>query len=470
LKIQLKKPTLIIPVENQIRELNPKLLLASIAADRGFKVFIGDRQEIKSKIASFPIGIFVAKDMMAGNDGMFRIIRKLGHVIVAWDEDSLVHLPPETYYCRRISPNAVRCVSHLFAWGEDNAELWEKYPELPSNIPIHITGNPRADLLRKEVNHIFTNRVKELNNKYGSYILINTNFNHVNAFIPNRNLLTKSNENNEKLQLGRMANGMSRDYAEGLYYFKKAVFQDFIKLIPKISATFPGCNIIIRPHPVESTEVYKNIASKCNNVHVTNSGNVVPWLMASKVLVHNSCTTGVEAFALGIPSITFRATINEKYDMGFYGLSNALSYQCLNYSEIEQTIKSIYNGTMKNSRSEDQLKLFNRHLASQEGPLSCERIMDIIEKEIVNKGHKSSIILLKSRLEGWVKAKKRARKRIEKSQNKNGLNKQEFLNHRYPGISLHEMYERIAGFSNVIANYKSIKVKAVYNNVFRISS
>ena len=40
------KPLLLIPVENQVRELDPKLLLACIAARRGFSSIIGSRREM----------------------------------------------------------------------------------------------------------------------------------------------------------------------------------------------------------------------------------------------------------------------------------------------------------------------------------------------------------------------------------------------------------------------------------------
>jgi hypothetical protein len=47
---------------------------------------------------------------------------KLGHEIVTWDEEALVHLPPEMYFSRRLSRLTMQYLSHLFAWGEDNAE------------------------------------------------------------------------------------------------------------------------------------------------------------------------------------------------------------------------------------------------------------------------------------------------------------------------------------------------------------
>jgi surface carbohydrate biosynthesis protein len=79
------KGTLIIPVENQVRELDPKLLLAYVAAKRGFSSILGFRREIH--------GIYLSKSMTAASDLMFQIMRKLGHEIVAWDEEALVHLP-----------------------------------------------------------------------------------------------------------------------------------------------------------------------------------------------------------------------------------------------------------------------------------------------------------------------------------------------------------------------------------------
>ncbi|UCG12801.1 MAG: hypothetical protein JSU72_20410, partial [Deltaproteobacteria bacterium] len=138
------KPSLIIPVENQVRELDAKLLLACIAARRGFASVIGSRLELDFHIASFPRSIYLSKSMTARSIKMFRIMKKLGHKIAAWDEEALVHMQPETYYSRRLSPVAIQYVSHFFAWGEENARLWQDYADLPKNVPIHVTGNPRG--------------------------------------------------------------------------------------------------------------------------------------------------------------------------------------------------------------------------------------------------------------------------------------------------------------------------------------
>ena len=78
-----KKPVLLIPVENQVRELDAKLLLAYIAGKRNLTSIIGFKRDIESRIASFPRGIFFSKSRRIGKRKIFPITRKLGHEIVA---------------------------------------------------------------------------------------------------------------------------------------------------------------------------------------------------------------------------------------------------------------------------------------------------------------------------------------------------------------------------------------------------
>jgi len=260
------KASLIIPVENQVRELDAKLLLSCIAAQREFVCLIGSRLELDFHIASFPRSLYLSKSMTARSVKMFRIMKKLGHEIAAWDEEALVHMQPETYYSRRLSPVAIQYVSYLFAWGEDNARLWRQYPDLPEGIPIHVTGNPRGDMLRPEIHSYFAKEAEKLCTTYGDFILINTNFSNVNAFYPSQNLFLPQVKPDEEPRFGRGAVGMSREYAEGLRDYKKAIFEDFKRLIPTIEKAFPSHTIIVRPHPTENPQVYHEIASRWSPV------------------------------------------------------------------------------------------------------------------------------------------------------------------------------------------------------------
>jgi surface carbohydrate biosynthesis protein len=464
-----KKPVLLMPVENQVRELDAKLLLACVAARRGLTSIIGPKRDIESRIASFPRSIFLSKSLRIAKRKLFPLARKLGHEIVAWDEEALIHLPPETYFTRRLPPVGIGHVSHLFAWGEDNAELWRQYPKLPAGMPIHITGNPRGDLLRPETRAFYEEDSEKIRNTYGNFILINTNFNHVNAFYPEQNLFQPVKEQGEEARFGQAARGMTREYAEGLRDHKQATFEHFQKMTPDLEKAFPEYSIVVRPHPTENQEVYHRIAAQCERVRVTNEGNVVPWLMATRALIHNGCTTGVEAYAMGVPAISYRATVNDYYDLGFYQLSNGLSHQCFDFVELQHTLKKILAGKLGGADEDEKKALIDHHLAALSGPLACERIVDVLVKiaDDLSKLPKPPIL---DRLEGWFKANKRRVRQSYKSYLPGSPKSPEFLRHRYPVITTNEVDTRLSRFQQVLGDDAQINVEKIYDKLFRISS
>ena len=462
------KNSLIIPVENQVREFDPKLLLACIAARRGFSAMIGSRWEIDNRIASFPRSIYLSKSMTARGGKMLRIMHKIGHEIVAWDEEALVHLPPETFFSRRISPIGIKHVSHLFAWGQDNADLWRQYPNLSPETPIHITGNPRGDMLRPEMRDFYAKEIKDLRKAYGDFILINTNVNHVNAFYPHQNLFLPVKRPGEKPRFGKAARGMSREFAEGLRSHKQAVFNDFKKLIPSLAEAFPDRTIVVRPHPTENHGVYSKIAARCERVRVTNEGNVVPWLLAAKVLVHNGCTTGVEAYAMGVPAISYRKSVNAYYDNGFYRLPNLLSHQCFNFEELRLTVEKIFAGELGAADGEERQSNIDRYLAARDGALACERIVDVLEKMMAGRSELPEPDLL-DRLEGWSIANGRRLVKGVLSYLPNTHNRPEFQRHRFPGISPDALNEKIDRIQQILGENNGFKVEQLSDVLFQIS-
>ena len=464
-----KKTPLIIPVENQVRELDPKLLLACIAARRGFSCIIGSHRIVDFRIASFAPSFYLNKSFTVMNLKMFKIMHKLGHQIVTWDEEALVHLPADMYYSRRLSPLSLQYVSHLFAWGEDNAELWRRYPEMPEDIPIYITGNPRGDLLRPKLSTFYEDSAEHLRKTYGSFILVNTNFNHVNAFYSSQNLFKPAKTPGAEPGFGKAARGMTREFAEVLRDHKQTIFGHFKNLIPALDEKFPDHNIIVRPHPTENQEIYQQIAAQCNRVKVTNEGNVVPWLLSAKALIHNGCTTGIEAYAMGVPAISYRAAIIEEIDRGFYQLPNQLSYECFSFEDLLATLDKILSGKIGAVDGDDRKALFKRHMAAQDGPLACERIIDVLEEVAQDQ----SQFLKPSSPDRWVgRSLADGRRLIKwfKSFVPGSHAPPEFHRHRYPGVAIEEVRNRLLKFQKILGDKSEMKVEQIYDQIFRISA
>lgn len=464
-----KKMHLLIPVENQVRELDPKLLLACIAAQRGFPSVIGSRRELEFRIDSYPKSIYLSKSMTKRSLLFFLLAKKFDHEIVTWDEEALVHLPPETYFSRRLHPDAIRQVSHLFAWGQDNVELWRQYPHLPDNLPIHDVGNPRIDMLRPEMKSFYADEVQALRDTYGDFVLINTNFNHVNAFGADMNLFQPVKRPGESAKFGRAAKGMSREYAETLWNQKQSVFKDFQQLIPKLDQAFPGLNIVIRPHPTERHDIYREIAGRCSRVHVTNQGNVVPWIMATKAVLHNGCTTGIEAFILGVPAISYRASISEKIDTGFYRLPHAVSHQCFTFEKLQDAVNKILTGGLVTSDDDQRQELVEHYLTSLSGRLSCERMVDVLDS--LPSGGKDSSgpsqmdLLQRRAIAMGYHLYKRIKPKLPGSHNRPNFQK-----HRYPPIPIDTIKFKVERIQKILREETPLKVTQLSDVLFRISA
>ena len=466
--MMIDKTPLIIPVENQVREFDPKLLLACVAAKRGFRPVIGSRQQIDFRIRHLPIGIYLAKSQTIRSVKMFRILRKLGHEVTAWDEEALVHPPPEIYFPRRLSAESLKYVTHQFAWGQESADLLHAFPGLPAGAQIHITGNPRGDMLRSEMRPFFERDVEELRKAYGDFILVNTNFNQVNAFCPVQNLLQSPVEAGKEPEFGRAARGMTPEYAIGLQVHKQALFERFQRLIPELERNFPGLTIVVRPHPTEKHEVYHEIAGRCQRVRVKHSGNVISWLLAAKALVHNSCTTGLEAHALGVPALSYRARIDERYDYGFYRLPNLLSHECFDFDTLIGSLKKVLAGELGGADGAERRELIDHYLAARDGPLASQRIVDVLEKIAAEASEKPLPARL-DQLSGGFAAEWRRLGKKYRSLLPGTVNRPEFQQHRFPDLSLDEVRMRVFRFRRLLGNGAEFSVERLSSEIFQLS-
>ena len=318
--------SLIVPVESQVREMDAKLLLAAVAAERGFSVVFGSRAYVHHAMAALPRGVYVAKSMRRASDRMFGIISDLGHEIVAWDEEGLVRFPDQFYYQRRLSAKALERVKILFAWGQDDARAFGGFTGY-SGCPIHVTGNPRIDLMRPEIRSFFDRDVAEIRARFGRFVLINTNFSGLNHFHDNlseltQNLMARRGSTPDVFMAGRAA-------------FRNRVLEHFKRLIPELRRAIPDLRIVVRPHPSESHDLWHETAAGLDDVEIVSEGNVYPWLMACEAVIHNGCTTAVEAMILGTPAIAYQPIRDAVYDMQ---LPNSLSHQAADIKDTEKDV------------------------------------------------------------------------------------------------------------------------------------
>jgi surface carbohydrate biosynthesis protein len=446
---------LIIPAEEQSREFDAKLLLACVAAERGFQAVVGSRREIHLKATRMPKGVYYAKSFRPLSRRMFEILRNLGYEIVACDEEALLRPPDDLYFERRVSPDTYGMISNLFAWGPENADLFRRCPGY-NGAPIHVTGNPRIDLIRPELRAYFQADVEAIRRRYGDYLLINTNFGTVNHRVPNLSWLSfvELSEDGED----------SADFKVAHTRHRLALFGRFKSVLPRIASAFPDLSIVIRPHPLEDHGPWRQAATGYPSVHVVHEGNAIPWLRGARAVIQNNCTTAIEAYVLERPVVSYRPVLSERLDSP---LTNALSYQADDDDTLCDVLREIMDRELGVYDSPDQREIIEQNLAALDGPLASDRIVDVLEA-MESSGSSRPPRSAFRHAHGWIQTHTRT---VEKSfrtwipGDKNNLGYQA---QRFPGLSLEEVRTRVATFGELLGRFADLSVDQLSRNIFQI--
>jgi surface carbohydrate biosynthesis protein len=449
--------TLIIPVEVQVREMDAKLLLACAAAERGFPVILGSRAFTHYQASSIPRGVYLAKSMRSLSIRMFEILRKLGHEIVAWDEEALVRHPDHEYYRWRLSPVAMSRVSQLMAWGPDDERALREYPGY-HGAPIHITGNPRVDLMRPELRGYYQPEVDSIRERFGEFVLVSTNFNLVNHYFSDLSQLKKAAQGEGRKPTHPAEVGKGRH--------KLALFEHFKQMLPVLCASLPDYTVLLRPHPGEDRRPWLEIAERCPNMQVANDGSVVPWLMASKALIANSCTTMVEAAALETPIVVFQPVVSEEFD---FDLPNRLGHRTRDTDELCATIRAIVDGRLGALDRATRRATLDRHIAALDGPLAADRMVDVLEQAGYLKEPPPAAATADF-VQAWVHNKARTAVKRVNMQRPRNRNNAAYHAHRFPDISVDEVERRVERLGRLLDRFENIRVREHSAHTFRITA
>jgi surface carbohydrate biosynthesis protein len=458
------RPLLIVPVENQVRELDAKLLFASVAAERGHPVVLGSRAFVNFAMPYLGRGVFVAKSMRPRSTLMFGLIRDLGHEVVAWDEESLVRFSSPEYYSWRFSEATFAQISRLFAWGPDDAEMFSAFPG-NHGVPVHVTGNPRADMLRAELREFYRPKVDALRSRLGPFILVNTNFAFANAFLDSLQLVRPGSPSGPA-RVGRIGEGMSLEFAQGMFAHQSAIFEGFRDLVLRLGAWFPRHTIVIRPHPSEDHDLWRRLTAGSPNVQVMHEDNVAPWLMACRVLLHNGCTTAVEAALLGTAAVTYQPVTAECFD---YALPNSLSHSARTPDEVREFVAGVLEARIGLVNGETRRRVLDRHLASRSGKLAAERIVDVLEASGCLDAPPPRPRAGRH-IAAWVKTNARTLLKFGNMLRRGHWNSAAYHAHRFPEISAAEIDERIARLGRLLGRFEAVRSRRLHRHIFSIGS
>jgi surface carbohydrate biosynthesis protein len=360
---------LIFPVENFVREYYGKFLMSAVAAERGWGAIMAYKGYIRHNLPAIT-GVVVEMNMT--NAERVERYLSLGWRVCAWDEEGLIYSSGDVYAHRRLNEAALQKLDRVFLWGENQHKDVVNHLE-GIDYKLFLTGNPRFDLLRPDLREFYAPAAALLKNKHGRYILVNTTFGDVNHYFGRDYNLKILREAGKLTTKAQESDQIAREK------YKEQLFRAFIEVLPALSAHFPEHKIIIRPHPAENFDTWSSAAKGLPNVVMIHEGDPIPWMLGADAVIHNSCTTGVQAYLLGRPVISYRPVRSDKYDMY---LPNALSDMTGNMDQlIAFTRQLISNQGAIDQQVEKEKRLVAReYITSLEGPWAADRIMDELDK------------------------------------------------------------------------------------------
>lgn len=348
------------------RELDSRLLIALFAARAGLEVIIGQKWLLQKNARWMPKGYWIFKTLTPGDAKAMTSIQRLGHRIGAIDEE-MPGLGDGSMQLRWVDKRSVAACEAIFCLGEKHSDsMQNSYPNDTEKLVI--TGNPRWDFLRPELRKIYADDAASIKAKYGPFILINTNVGLVNSAKNSAAGLIRALCRDGRID---MRCDKDRIFINDLQEFEKANFAAIPNLARRLEAEFPDYTVILRPHPTEKIEPYEDELGKQPRIKIIREGPAAAWLSAAEVLIHTSCTTATEAFALKRPAICFETAPSS---MHAFFLSGALSIVAKDEDSVIKNTQIILSGQIDIEDIQRRSEIFEKYFAAQTGELAAERI------------------------------------------------------------------------------------------------
>ena len=362
----LTSPFLYLPMEIASRELDARLLTAIYATRAGMEVVMGQKWLLQKNAGHMPTGTWLFKTLTPGDAKQMQKVARFGHPITAIDEE-MPGLGEGAKRLRWVDPRAVAATTRIFCLGSRHVDVMaQKFPDATGKLVM--TGNPRWDFLRKELRGVYSADAEALTARHGRFILVNTNIGLVNSAKNSAEALVNALNADGRINL---ADPVDKQWVDDLLAFERSNFAAAIPLVKKLRESFPGHKVILRPHPTEKIEPYLAKLSGLEGIEVLREGPAAAWIMASDVLVHTSCTTANEAFALGRPAICYETCPSPLHD---YFLSGKLSLVARSEDEVLQAVAAVLGGKMPDLS--EQTAIFRQFFAAQDGDFAAKRVVD----------------------------------------------------------------------------------------------
>lgn len=343
----MKQSIVLQAVDSPRRDMEWRLFMAAKLAERGISSIIGSKSAIRSIHARSNNCIFLGRlDSNTGRTSSDREyvkeMEKRGTALFFLHDEGALYFKGEYEdWVRKIYPEEYfgsDAVKKVLFWGEAQHNIFKDSRHIDK---FEISGFPRFDLCKPELSKIDDSGVSDLKEKYGDFVLICGRFAAVNMVADDPSALGNRSYN-IRVEGGALETKQKDEILRSMFGAWEKVSMEFSQFVPavaRLAIDFPDLNFVLRPHPAEKESFYKDAFGHFSNIFIDKSGDVRPFIRASKALIHSECTTGLEAELSQKPSINFRPCADHPMsrDYEVAGASD-IGLTVKNYRELQEAL------------------------------------------------------------------------------------------------------------------------------------
>ena len=455
-----------IHLENIIRELDSKLLLATLAASRGHEVIISNIEAIEKGIRRGLLapGIFHTKSLTPGpiKISNHKAMIKKGNLVTSLDEEGgLINQGYDKFANERYSEETIKDASAIFGYGIEDTETLKNIHSKYSS-KMHKTGSPRVDLW-KPLFVKYWGKPESMPKR--PFLLVVSNMSFANFVQPFKNIIKRQKKN-------------------CLYDFKPNLFMQsfitaseqyrtiaaFIDAIRYLSKHNKGYDIVLRPHQNEDIESWEVYLEGIPNVYIIREGSITGWINNAFAVMHNGCTSAIEATISKKPLLTY---VPNKQELFGNDLPNKLGYK----------IESKDNLLLKVNHLFDNINLDNKAISDKHLPdqvvkkiyidnqeLAAEKIIKHWENLSINQSNFS-------KSSNWIMFKL-----LLKAMKINGIRSKVFKglfsgkfnfrteNYKFPPLEKNKINEKVKKLQDILGIKKNLESKLLSERTVLIKS
>jgi surface carbohydrate biosynthesis protein len=360
-----------IHIEIAKREFNGRFLLALMAAERGHTVLLGHLKPLVREGLLAP-GIVHEKCLTPshGKFSRWKPLKERGFLVTSIDEESGILGEDYGHFAQgRYSEGSLAIADAVFFWGAfDHDYMMRTFPKFADRY--HVTGNPRVDMWRPEMKAFYG--VNSPNPR--PFVLLPANFGSIfgqdSLDVVIKRLRRIGYIKPESLEDIWEANTY-RFWQEGV-----ELGWEFIKAFRKLARRFPEADFVVRPHPTEAPERWRELLNPNGNLILRPEGSISPWIRHARAIVNHGCTSALESTLAGVPVVSYESVAISNPDLDY---PRKFGVPARSYDELEAIVGSVLTDTHSNSARAD-MRLLGSRLEAIEGPFAAERIVDVWDK------------------------------------------------------------------------------------------